>query len=69
MAFRFFKQKDYEQTNTIICNNPGITQAELARQLGKNRSTIKRRLATMEDAGYLYSEDEKGKLYFFGKRK
>ena len=69
MAFRFFKQKDYEQTNTIICNNPGITQAELARRLNKHRSTIKRRLATMEDAGYLYSEDKDGGLYFFGSRK
>ncbi len=69
MAFWNSKKSDYEQTDAIIRLNPGITSAELARRLGKHRATIGHRLATMENAGYLYSEDKEGRLYYFGKRK
>lgn len=69
MAFWSSKKTDYEQTDAVIRTNPGITPAELARRLNKHRSTIGRRLTIMEQAGYLYSEDEKGRLYYFGRRK
>jgi len=69
MAFWNKKQDDFEQTDQTIQNTPGISQAELARQLDVERSTVARRMPSMEEAGYLYSEDEKGGLWPFGKRK
>ena len=69
MAFWHKKQADFEATDQIIQENPGISQAELARQLDVQRSTVARRLPSMNEAGYLYSEDKKGGLWPFGKRK
>ena len=69
MAFWNKKQTDFEQTDKAISNNAGISQANLASELGVQRSTIARRLPSMEEAGYLYSEDDKGRLWPFGKRK
>ena len=45
--------------------SPGVRPAEVARQLGVARSTVLRRLPAMEDAGYLYREDERGGLWPF----
>ncbi len=69
MAFWNKKQDDFEEMNQTIQNAPGISQAELARRLEVERSTVARRLPSLEEAGYLYSEDEKGGLWPFGKRK
>ncbi len=69
MAFWRKKEPEYEETDHVIEENPGITQAELARELEVARSTINRRLPSMEEAGYLYSEDERGRLWPFGRRK
>jgi DNA-binding MarR family transcriptional regulator len=69
MAFRRSKEPEYKKTDRIIRERPGITPAQLARMLGVARSTITRRLPAMEDAGYLYSEDERGRLWPFGRRK
>jgi DNA-binding MarR family transcriptional regulator len=49
----------------IIRQRPGISQAELARELGVTRSTITRRLPSVEEAGYFYSEDKRGGLWPF----
>ena len=68
MAFWSTKQNEYEEMDRIIRENPGIKPAELARLLGVARSTVQRRLPTLEEAGYLYSEDDRGGLYPF-KRK
>lgn len=65
MGFWRTKQNAYKEMDRIIRENPGIRPAELARQLGMARSTIQRRLPSLEEAGYLYSEDEQGRLYPF----
>lgn len=53
----------------LIEQQPGITAAELARQLGVPKSTVTRRLPGLEEAGVLLSEDKKGGLWPFGRKK
>ena len=67
MAFWNRKQKEFDETIRIIEENPGIRPAELARRLGVSRSTVTRRLPSLEEAGYLLYEDEKGGLYRYHK--
>jgi DNA-binding MarR family transcriptional regulator len=59
------KEKDFAQMDRIIRQRPGIRPAELARELNVARSTVTRRLPSLEEAGYLYSEDEQGGLWPF----
>jgi DNA-binding IclR family transcriptional regulator len=59
------KGSDLDRTDQIIRQQPGIRPAEVADELGVSRSTITRRLPTMEEAGYLYSEDDRGGLWPF----
>jgi DNA-binding MarR family transcriptional regulator len=68
MAFWSKKNGEFEETDQVVQVNPGISQAELARQMGVQRSTIARRLPSMEEAGYLYAEDDKGGLWSFKKK-
>ncbi len=65
MAFWHSKQDERELMDQTIQQNPGIQPAELARQLNVARSTVLRRLPSLEEAGYLYSEDEQGGLWPF----
>jgi len=65
MAFWQKKRAEREQMDEMIRRNPGIRQAELARRLGVARSTVARRLPSMEEAGYFYAEDDKGGLWPF----
>ncbi len=67
-AFWQKKEPEYEETDRIIHEKPGITPAQLARELGVVRSTVTRRLPSLEEAGYLYAEDERGGLWPFGRR-
>jgi DNA-binding IclR family transcriptional regulator len=67
MAFWSKKEPEFDEVNKLIQQKPGIRPADLARETGTARSTISRRLASMEEAGYLYSEDEEGKLWPFNK--
>lgn len=67
MAFWQKKEDEFETTDQIIHDNPGISLAELARHLNVARSTITRRLPSLEDAGYLYYEDERGGLWPFNR--
>jgi predicted transcriptional regulator len=69
MAFWQTKKDDFETMDQLIQKRPGISSAELARQLKVQRSTIIRRLPSLEEAGYLYYEDDKGGLWPFGRRK
>ncbi|RME54982.1 MAG: MarR family transcriptional regulator [Caldilineae bacterium] len=70
MAFwRKKKDVEFEVMDRLIQEQPGVRPAELAKQLGVARSTITRRLPSMEEAGFLYSEDERGGLWPFGRRK
>jgi uncharacterized membrane protein len=65
MAFWQKKRDEREAMDQLIRQHPGIRPAELARQLGVSRSTILRRLPSLEEAGHLLSEDEQGGLYPF----
>lgn len=69
MAFWRSKREDFEAMDTVIQQRPGIRPAELARAVGVSRSTVSRRLPSMESAGYLYSEDQRGGLWPFRRRK
>ena len=62
------KQQRLEQMASVIERHPDITQAELARQMKMPRSTVKRDLLAMEQAGILLTEDALGRLSFFGRR-
>jgi DNA-binding MarR family transcriptional regulator len=69
MAFWKRKEPEFEQMDRIIQENPGISPAELARQLDVERSTVTRRLPSLEEAGYLYVEDDRGGLWPFRRGK
>lgn len=69
MAFWSKKEPDFEQMAELIEEQPGISASEIARRLGVSPSTITRRLPSMDEAGILLFEDEKGGLWPFGKRK
>jgi DNA-binding IclR family transcriptional regulator len=63
------KEGEREEMDRFIHENPGIRPSRLARLLGVSRSTVQRRLPGMEEAGYLYSEDERGGLWPFKRPK
>jgi len=65
MAFWRKKRGEREAMDDVIRENPGIRPAGVARNLGVHRSTVQRRLPGMEEAGYLYYEDERGGLWPF----
>ncbi len=68
MAFWQKKKDEFERMDDLIQTTPGISLAEIARQLNKARSTISRRLPGAEEAGYLYYEDDRGGLWPFKRR-
>lgn len=61
------KESDFEEMDRIIQQNPGLRPADIAQKINVARSTVTRRLASMDEAGYLYSEDEEGGLWPFGR--
>ena len=63
------KEPQYEDMAAIVTQTPGISARELARQLGVSASTVTRRLPSLEEAGILLTEDNKGGLWPFGKQK
>ena len=62
------KEPDFEMMDAVIRTHPGIRPAQLALRLGVARSTVTRRLPSLEEAGYLYSEDARGGLWPFCRR-
>ena len=52
-----------------IEDNPGERPGFFARLLNIPRSSVTRSLPVMEEEGYLLSEDEKGGLWPFGRKK
>ena len=62
------KRARLERMADAVGQQPGISQSELARQLGVPRSTVKRDLPTLEQAGILLTEDERGRLALFRRR-
>ena len=69
MGFWRNKEEAFERMDHIIQEEPGIRSGELARRLDVHRSTVARRLPSMEDAGYLYAEDDEGGLWPFRQMK
>ncbi|MFN3334979.1 MAG: winged helix-turn-helix transcriptional regulator [Caldilinea sp.] len=69
MAFWSKKEPDFKEMAELIEEQPGISAGELARRLGVSTSTITRRLPSMDEAGILLFEDDKGGLWPFGKHK
>lgn len=65
MAFWQKKEVDFAEMQTLIQQQPGISAAELARLLDVDRSTIIRRLPSLDEAGFLLYEDDDGGLYPF----
>jgi len=65
MGFWRKKRETFDKMDRIIEQEPGIRPAELARRLDVHRSTVARRLPSMEQAGYLYAEDDEGGLWPF----
>ena len=65
MSFWFKKRSEYEEMFELIRCHPGIRPAELARLLNISRSTVLRRLPSMEEAGFLLYEDRTGGLWPF----
>ena len=65
MAFWQKKEVDFAEMQALIEQQPGISAAELARRLEVDRSTITRRLPSMDEVGFLLYEDDDGGLYPF----
>jgi len=68
MAFWFKKKTDFDEMFELIQRHPGMRPAELARMLGVSRSTVLRRLPSLEEAGYLLYEDRSGGLWPFSEK-
>jgi Mn-dependent DtxR family transcriptional regulator len=62
-------QQKVEQIYHKIQENPGKKAGMIARILGLNRSEVTRSLPVLEEKGLLVSEDEKGGLWPFLKKK
>ena len=65
MAFWNKKKEEFIEMDEVIQSYPGISPSGVARMLGKSKSTITRRLPSVDEAGYLYYEDEEGGLWPF----
>lgn len=65
MPFWSKNQAEFVKIDRLIRQQPGIRPVEIAEQLGVARSTITRRLPSLEEAGFLYSEDRRGGLWPF----
>jgi Mn-dependent DtxR family transcriptional regulator len=58
-----------EEIARYIENHPHSRPIEIARGLDLYPSTVMRTLPALEEAGILLSEDERGRLSLFGKRR
>lgn len=58
-----------EEIVRYIENHPHSRPIEIARELDLHPSTVMRTLPALEDAGILLSEDDRGRLSLFGKRR
>lgn len=68
MAFWRKKEEEFEKMAELVEQKPGINSAEIAQELGLSKSTVLRRLPSLEEAGILLSEDNNGGLRLFSKR-
>ena len=52
-----------------VKDEPGIQPGRVAKKLGISRSSVTRVLPALDDEGLLLSEDRKGRLWPWGRRK
>lgn len=69
MAYWQKKNDEHEQTVELLQQQPDLTVPEIAEQMGVARTTVERRLPSLEEAGYLLAEDDRGRITFVGHRK
>lgn len=63
------QQERLESIFQAVEQQPGQRPAEIADQLGLNRSEVTRYLPLLEENGLLLSEDKRGRLYPFSPKK
>jgi len=63
------KPERLRQIYSTVEENPGIRPSLVAHRLKLPRSMVTRSLPALEDEGYLLSEDNKGRLWPFSRKK
>lgn len=63
------KEADFAEIVRLLDKEPGQSARSLAAKLGVAPSTITRILPSMEEAGYLLAEDDKGGLWPFRRKR
>jgi len=58
-----------EMIAQAVQSNQGKRAGFIARQLGLHRSSVTRALPALEEAGVLLAEDDRGRLFYVGRRK
>ena len=60
------KRDRLEQITDLLAHNPGgLSQSEIAKRVGVERSTVHRDLAALETRGVLLAEDGRGRVSLF----
>jgi predicted ArsR family transcriptional regulator len=70
--FQVAHQPDPKQLKSIyqaVEKHPGKRAGFIAQLLGLHRSQVNRTLPTMEERGYLLSEDERGRLWTYRRKR
>jgi len=57
-----------EMIAQVVQRNPGRRAGYIAQKLGLHRSSVTRALPALEKAGILLAEDDRGRLFYFGRR-
>ena len=58
-----------EMIAQAVQSNPGKRAGYIAQRLGLSRSSVRRALPALEEAGILLAEDGRGRLFYVGRRK
>ncbi len=58
-----------EMIAQAVRSNPGKRAGYIAQKLGLSRSSVTRALPALEEAGILLAEDDRGRLFYVGRRK
>jgi Mn-dependent DtxR family transcriptional regulator len=66
---RYANRRRLEAIWRTVEREPGIRPGRVAQNLGISRSSVARALPALEEQGLLLSEDPKGRLWPWGRRK
>jgi len=61
-------EKRLQEAVRLVTVHPGCQSGEYAQMMGCHRQTFNRLLVQLNDQGVLLSEDDKGRLWPFGKK-